>query len=347
MMAVEQHAYDPAWPARFEATRAELAPIFGPHTLDRPHRQHLDPRVEGTVPLEPVGLPGLVKATPARFDLFTKHRIRIEVQARPLRKRRHRCRSFPALRALVLTSRFPADAPVVGAPEALVQAVAAHGPDGVTHGAASPQKFGILPVREPSDANRYAAGFLQLLVSGDPVVGQLLEETYVADEHSFPAFTQRQEEGALVDYCKVLETIATVISREHKQGAANQRAIEDEISEIMRTFEPRLAKAPTMSEKVKLVREAQRDISAANLEFVRRKVLKAGELLLIPTEVLATFGQIWMLRSSTASHAGGRGWPVDALLDARMVVLVFLSHFVASRRAAQGGMTLAQAVGRR
>ncbi len=29
VVPVEQHAYDPAWPAQYEAARAELAPIFG------------------------------------------------------------------------------------------------------------------------------------------------------------------------------------------------------------------------------------------------------------------------------------------------------------------------------
>jgi hypothetical protein len=226
----------------------------------------------------------------------------------------------------------------------LVQLTYAHDVSGTSYGPPAESKFGIVPTHAPSDANRWAAGLLEQVLAGNPSVGNLLEHFYVADESAYLAFTRRDEEYAVVDYCKVLEEISSQVAREHKEEILTQATIGRELEAIVAALRTRLDKASSIEAKASAVRDAQLAIAAANFESQKRQILKAGELLLVPSDIKPALDRVWKLRSSTASHAGGGEWPSDALVEARMVSMIYLSHFVASRHVRDQGMTLAEAV---
>jgi hypothetical protein len=182
------------------------------------------------------------------------------------------------------------------------------------------------------------------VLAGNPAIGKLLEHFYVADESAYLAFTRRDEEYALVDYCKVLEEISSQVAREHKEEVATQATIGREIEAVVETLRARLDKSSSLEAKASAVRDAQLAIAAANLESQKRQILKAGELLLVPSDVKPSLDRVWKLRSSTASHAGGGEWPSDALIEARIAAVIYLSHYVASRHVRDKGMTLKDAV---
>lgn len=325
---------------------AESVRFLGCVIFPGPTGPEWTPKEQGTLSLKPSGIAGLITARPAQAEMFTTHRIRTEVEAADSEQafelaipRFRRCAA-----GLLLSARVPVGGPINTAPECLVQPVVAQGNDGISYGAPRPYKFGALPTREPTQSNRLAAGLVEQLVGGYPVLANLLEQMYLADERAYLAFSQREEENALVDYCKILETIATDLAREHKQEQANQEAIQKEIDAIINRLRRFLEDSHPVRDNAVAVRNAQRDIAAANLESQKRQILKAGQLLMVPAEVEDTFGAVWALRSSTASHAGGGSWPSDALLNARIVTIIYLSHFIASRHVRDQGMTLAEAV---
>ena len=228
---------------------------------------------------------------------------------------------------LVLSSQFPiGHKPLIAAPEALLAVTGVWG-GGPIFGQLSQEHFGALPVGLPTTDNRQAAGVIAHLSGTVPELRLVLRNLYRVDEMSFLAFSEEHEKHTVVEYMKLVEQVtqygATVIK---KQRGFKQDLTARQTS-IITALKASLIEASD-SDAVRAIKDAARDLDAANLESAWRRVQAMGKEFNLSQVALEQAAVAWRLRSSKASHPGGGAWPSDARVTARQVAVLFITAFL-------------------
>jgi hypothetical protein len=272
-----------------------------------------------------------IRVFPARALFQAFHRIQTEIEAsddrdaRELAMKRFRiCASL-----LISASHYPLGSDMItAAPEGLVIITECIGNDS-TYGPSVQQHFGALPVGLPSDIVRQMAGTLEKLAREDSVYRQLLDSWYLADERSLLSFSVIEEQQALVQYCKILESVSGQAASSYKKDAEFQQGLNAKLAEITSVLQTELGGSANVTQAAKAIREAQLAIDVANLERAWHRIQSMGDRLKVPSVVVEQARRAWQLRSSIASHPGEGDWPPTIVFEARQAAFIYLSHYAA------------------
>jgi len=217
---------------------------------------------------------------------------------------------------------------ITAAPEGLVMITECLGENSAS-GPSIQQHIGGIPVGLPSDTVRQTAGSLEKLAREDPNYRQLLQSMYLADERSLLSFSVGDEQQALVQYWKILESVSGLAAGAYKREVEFQEALTANLAEIATALKEQLEGTTNVAQATQAIREAQLAIDIANLERAWHRIQSMGNRLKVPGSVIEQAKKAWQLRSRVASHPGEGDWPPTIVFEARQAAFIYLSHYAA------------------
>src|SRR6266566_1310828 len=276
--------------------------VLAPKLLDEPSQYYdcLIRRIPGEAiwspdPPDPLSLvPGpaenvaAIRAFPARALFQAFHQIQTEIEAPDDREAResaatrfHVCTSL-----LISASHYPLGSDMItAAPEGLVMITECLGENSAS-GPSIQQHIGGIPVGLPSDTVRQTAGSLEKLAREDPNYRQLLQSMYLADERSLLSFSVGDEQQALVQYWKILESVSGLAAGAYKREVEFQEALTANLAEIATALKEQLEGTTNVAQATQAIREAQLAIDIANLERAWHRIQSMGNRLKVPGSVI-------------------------------------------------------------
>jgi hypothetical protein len=166
------------------------------------------------------------------------------------------------------------------------------------------------------------ASSITALVDADPMVGELLEMWYRAEQVYPVASRPHDTRWALLDYARIIEHIANKLKPDEP---ADYGTLVDAIIKDMSTD---LAKASGHRTRASAIHTAHEKIIAAKRAYTDDQITHAGQLLDVGPKPIEQAQATWKVRNSKAGHAKGGTITEDELYWARAAAAVYLAGYV-------------------